>query len=186
MQSKEELDCHSGWLACLRKNFDRRYVRPRLLQFNGCAYTHEKVASKEFAMYYSMCCSMMQNIEEYITGSHHASSTSCKACRRSGGRKHWEDQCHNYRSCVNHQPIGRMIPKVSSRCISRLSAEHPRPLRWPQSFLEVVAAEFTERVDAPFLVYIDSPETFTTGCTGTSPVVGRQHLILESPPSWST
>ena len=39
-----------------------------------------------------------QNIEEYITGSHHASSTSSKACRRSGGRKHWEDQCDNYRT----------------------------------------------------------------------------------------
>ena len=59
MQSKEELDCHSGWLACLRKNFDRRYVRSRLLHFNGCAYTHEKVESKEFAMYYSMLCPKM-------------------------------------------------------------------------------------------------------------------------------
>ena len=59
MQSKEELDCHSGWLACLRKNFDRRYVRPRLLHFNGCAYTHEKVESKDFAMYYSMLCPKM-------------------------------------------------------------------------------------------------------------------------------
>ena len=38
-----------------------------------------------------------QNIEEYITGSHHASSNSSKACRSSGGRKHWEDQCDNYR-----------------------------------------------------------------------------------------
>ena len=59
MQSKEELDCHSGWLACLRKNFDGRYVRSRLLNFNGCAYTHEKVESKEFAMYYNMLCPKM-------------------------------------------------------------------------------------------------------------------------------
>ena len=123
---------------------------------------------------------------EASSSGHHASSTSSKACRRSGGRMPWEDQCDNYRSCMNQQPLGRRIPKVSSRCISRFSAELPRPLRWPQRFLKVVAAEFTERVDATFLVYIDSPETFTTSCTGTSPVVGRQHLILGSPPSWST
>ena len=42
-----------------KENFYRRYVRPRLLHFNGCAYTHEKVESKDFAMYYSMLCPKM-------------------------------------------------------------------------------------------------------------------------------
>ena len=42
-----------------KDNFYRRYVRPRLLECNGCAYIHEKVESKDFATYYSMLCAKM-------------------------------------------------------------------------------------------------------------------------------
>ena len=55
---------HVAWglqvdLEIVAGNFQNMYVRPRLLQLNGCAYTHEKVESKEFAMYYSMLCPKM-------------------------------------------------------------------------------------------------------------------------------